>query len=121
MATTGVVEQQPIRVDLSWHQGDPISLQFLVEVLNWDGAYQLQVRRGQDKTATLLATLDCHGDYNAAHSFGGYSGPGTLFTIAGDAGKSAGVPSGEWYYDAQQVGGVTRFGGRVRVTAEVTG
>lgn len=121
MSTGGLVEQYPFRLDLGWHEGDPISLQFVAEVVNWDGAYQLQVRTAQDREAPLLATLDCHGDYNAAHVFGSYSGPGTLFTIAGDAADSAGVPAGDWFYDAQQVGGVTRFSGQVKVTAQVTG
>lgn len=121
MGTTGMVEQYPFSLDLGWWQGDPISLQVLARVVNWDGAYQLQVRRAQDRTSGLLATLDCHGDYNAAHVFGTYSGPGTLFTILGDVADSAGVPAGEWYYDAQQVGGITRFAGRVRVRAQVTG
>lgn len=106
------VSQNAFVLHLAWHEGDPISLEFTAEDVDWSGPYQLQVREAQDRTSTLLATLTMSGTY---------VNPDTDFVITASAGVSATVPAGEWYYDAQQVGGITRLRGRVRVTAQVTG
>ena len=112
-----IVEQYAVKLDLGWVEGDPISLAWTMENddgtdLDWSGTYRVQIRTKPDKTARLLATLDMYGDH---------VGLTTVFTIAGDTADSAGVSTGTWYWDAQLVGGTTRFSGQVLVQPQVTG
>lgn len=114
-----IVEQYAVPLDLGWHEGDPISLEFTVESdqspaedVDWSGVYRVQIRKAQARTSQLLAVLDMYGDH---------VGLTTVFTIAGDLADSAQVPAGEWHYDAQLVNGITRFAGKVIVQAQVTG
>ena len=110
--------QNAVELDLSWHEGDPISLAWSVEAddgttpIDWGGVYAVQVRKAQSKTSPLLGTLSLHGNF---------VGIVTEFALVATVLESVGIPAGVWYYDAQQENGPTRFRGRVTVTAEVTG
>lgn len=93
-------------------QGDPISLTFTVADVDWSGSYTAQVRKRQNPTAELLGTLTVSASYTA--------GVGTTFVLSMTAILSNDIPAGSWYWDMQQVGGVTRLRGVAHVVAQVT-
>lgn len=112
-----LLEQFPAYCPIGWRQGDPISLETTIrdkdgEALDWSGVYRIQVKRQRALNAELLGTLSGHGEV---------VGLTTRFTFTADANVSAEIPAGHWYYDAQQVGGITRLWGDVYVQPGVTG
>lgn len=109
MAVT--ISQDADIVDLVWVEGDPISLAFTVADVNWSGSYTAQVRASTDPDATLLLSLTVTATYSA---------PDTAFTLAANAAASAAVTAGRYVWDMQQVNGVTRLRGVVRVEPQVT-
>jgi hypothetical protein len=106
---TATLSQDAEVLNLEWVEGDPISLAFTVAAVNWSGTYQAQVR-AQPNADTVLLTLTVTAVFNS---------PDTAFTLTATAGANT-VPPGEYVWDLQQVAGVTRLRGKVRVTAQVT-
>jgi hypothetical protein len=107
-------------IDLEWTEGDPITLTFeayeldddgVTEVaLDWSGNYTCQVR--PDPASSVVSiTLTVAATFNT---------PVTLFELTASAANSALVPAGEYVWDCQETGGVTRFGGRAIVQPQVT-
>jgi hypothetical protein len=107
-----LISQDAKELGLEWVQGDPISLHFIVETVDWTGTYIAQVRRRQNPTSELFGTLVVTATFTA--------GVGTAFTLSMSTGNSAHVPAGDLYWDLQQVGGVTRLRGIAHVVAQVT-
>ena len=108
---TATLSQDAESLNLEWVEGDPISLAFTVQAVNWSGTYQAQVRQQPRADSDVLISLTVSATYDA---------PDTDFTLTATAVASAGVPAGEYVWDLQQVGGVTRLRGKVRVTPQVT-
>lgn len=109
MAVT--ISQDAEVVDLEWVEGDPISLAFTVAAVNWSGTYQAQVRAQPAEDSPVLLTLTVTATFDT---------PDTDFTLTATAVASAAVGAGGYHWDLQQVGGVTRLRGAVRVRPQVT-
>ena len=107
-----LISQDAKELGLEWVQGDPISLAFTVADVNWGGTYTAQVRRRQNPTSDLLGTLTVQATYTA--------GVGTAFQLTMTALLSANIPAGDFFWDMQQTGGVTRLRGVAHVVAQVT-
>lgn len=109
---TCVLSQDACELNLEWVAGDPVSLAFVVDQVDWSGTYVAQVRRKQNPSAELLGTLIVSAVYTA--------GVGTAFTLTMSEANSENVPAGSWWWDMQEVNGVTRLRGTVHVVAQVT-
>lgn len=109
MAVT--ISQDADIVDLVWVEGDPISLAFTVADVDWSGSYSAQVRASTDADAPLLFSLTVAATYSA---------PDTAFTLTATAAAAAACTAGRYVWDMQQVNGVTRLRGVVRVEPQVT-
>lgn len=109
MAVT--ISQDADIVDLVWVEGDPISLAFTVADVDWSGSYTAQVRASTDADAPLLFSLTVTATYSA---------PDTAFTLTATAAAAAACTAGRYVWDMQQVNGVTRLRGVVRVEPQVT-
>jgi hypothetical protein len=107
-----IISQDASELGLEWVEGDPISLSFTVKDVDWSGTYEAQVRRKQNPTSELLGTLTVTATYTA--------GVGTLFTLTMSAIDSGLIPAGNFWWDMQEVGGVTRLRGPVHVVSQVT-
>ena len=119
MATRILVSQaSEDLIDLEHTEGDPVSFAFNLanddgSALDWSGTYlpiQARHKASADSavqfTATVTATVD---------------GDETAFTfINTDLDESAAFVAGEYVWDCQLDGGVTRFGGRWFVMPQVT-
>ena len=110
--SAAVISQDAKELGLEWVQGDPISLAFLVLEADWSGTYISQVRRKQNPNAELLGTLDVTAVFTP--------GVGTAFTLTMPENESQAIPGGNFNWDMQQVGGVTRLRGTVHVVSHVT-
>lgn len=106
-----VVSQDAQVVDIVWVAGDYVSLAFTVSGVNWAGSYISQVRTDTSPTATLMGSFVVTAVYDGAN---------TLFTLTMSAANSALIPAGNYYWDIQQVGGLTRLRGSVRVLGQVS-
>lgn len=106
------ISQDAQELGLEWVQGDPISLSFVVKDEDWSGSYVAHVRKVQKPTAELLGVLTVTATYAV--------GVGTTFVLTMSAVNSLLIPAGNFYWDMQQVGGVTRFRGPVHVVDQVT-
>lgn len=98
-------------LNLEWTEGDAISLAFTAVNVNWAGTYAAQVRTARSISATLM------GSFTVTATF---SGTNTAFTLVMSQANSALIPAGGYYWDLQQVGGVTRLTGVVTVDQQVT-
>lgn len=103
------ISQAAEPVDLEWVEGDPISLSFTIESVDWSGSYLSQVRTSADAstvalTLTVSATLD---------------GSDTDFVLSATAVANT-LTAGRYAWDMQQVNGVHRMGGTVFVRQRVT-
>lgn len=105
---TVTLSQDAEALDLAWVEGDPLSLAFSVADVNWSGTYTAQVR--SSPSGSLLLTLTVTATFDT---------PDTDFTLTATAAANT-VPAGSWWWDLQQVGGVTRLSGVVKVRAQVT-
>lgn len=105
------ISQSSATLNLEWVEADPVSLAFAVAGVNWAGTYTAQVRSARSATATLMGTLTVTATFD---------GTNTNFTLSMSQANSALIPSGTYYWDLQQVGGVTRLGGVVKVDLQVT-
>lgn len=106
-----VLSQDAQPVDIAWVEGDYVSLAFSVSGVDWSGAYVSQVRSDRSSTSTLMGTLTVTATYD---------GTNTNFTLTMSAVNSALIPSGNYFWDLQQVGGVTRLRGAVKVLGQVS-
>lgn len=111
MSDVATISQDAGVVHIEWIRGDPISLAFTVENVNWSGAYTAQVRRSQDPTSDLLGTLTVVATF---------SSPNTGFVLSMSAANSLLIPAGVWAWDLQATGSVTRLRGRAIVVEQVT-
>lgn len=109
---TAVISQDACELNLRWVAADPVSLSFIVRDVDWSGSYTAQVRKRQNPTSDLLGTLTVSATYLA--------GTGTTFVLSMSQALSTAIPAGSWYWDLQQVAGVTRFRGSVEVVQQVT-
>ena len=107
-----MISQDAKELGLEWVQGDPISLAFTVAVVDWTGTYIAQVRRRQNPTSELLGALTVMAVF--------VPGTGTEFTLTMSSANSALIPAGDFFWDMQEVGGVTRLRGVAHVVAHVT-
>lgn len=107
-----MISQDAKELGLEWVQGDPISLTFIVVDVDWSGDYISQVRRRQNPNAELLGTFTVVAVYTP--------GSGTEITLTMSENDSSLIPAGDFFWDMQQVGGVTRLRGVAHVVAEVT-
>lgn len=105
------LSQDANTLNLEWVAGDAVSLAFTASFVNWAGTYLAQVRADQNSSSTLLGTLTVTATYN---------GSGTDFTLTMSSVDSALIPAGLYYWDMQQVGGVTRLKGTVTVDYQVS-
>jgi hypothetical protein len=99
----------PMDVTLKWTAGDPVSFAFTAMDLDWSGSYQLQVRDTYLPAGTVARELDVTAVLVGAN---------TVFTFTGPA--LPGEKPGLHVWDVQQVGGVTRLGGKARIRGQVT-
>ena len=109
--SNSTISQGSAVLNLEWVEGDFVSLAFTVAGVDWSGTYAAQVRTARSVTATLMGTLTV---------VAAYDGTNTNFTLTMSQANSALIPSGTYYWDLQQVGGVTRLGGVVKVDLQVT-
>lgn len=106
------ISQDAQELGIEWVEADPISLAFTISTVDWSGSYIAQVRRRQNPNAELLGTLIVTATYTA--------GVGTAFTLTMSENDSALIPAGSFWWDMQEVGGVTRLRGPVHVVSHVT-
>lgn len=107
-----VISQDASELGLEWVEADPISLAFTVQTVNWSGTYNAQVRRRQNPTSELLGTFTVTATFTPS--------VGTDFTLSMSEANSALIPAGNFWWDMQEVNGVTRLRGPVHVVAHVT-
>lgn len=112
MSVVAVISQDACQLGLEWVESDPVSLSFTVSDVDWSGTYDSQVRRKQNPNAELLGTLTVTAVYTA--------GVGTAFTLVMSEGDSSLIPAGNYWWDMQEVNGVTRLRGPVTVVGNVT-
>lgn len=100
-------------LDIIWSQGDPIIASFTVpDVVGlWGTSFQAQIREKASPAAPLLGTIVVAAEEQGAD---------LAFTFNMAAADSAAIPAGWYFWDMQEVGGVTRLGGRARAKATVT-
>lgn len=108
-----VIDVSAGKLDLSWSQGDPVSIEFTVPDMagEWGTTLQAQVRGGNSSSSTLL------GSFTVAAVV---AGADVEITLTMTSAESSGVPTGRYWWDMQEVAGVTRLGGRVHVKGSVT-
>lgn len=105
------LSQDAEELNLSWVEGDPVSLAFNVADIDWSGGYILQIRaRANPAASPLLMDLIVTANYVA---------PDTEFLLASTAVLNTLGP-GKYKYDMQQVNGLTRLRGTVIVVAQVS-
>lgn len=105
-----VLSQDAAELDLEWVEGDPISMQFDVADIDWSGDYLLHIKKRHGASQDILMSLTV---------LALYALPDTTFTLTASAAANV-LKSGEFVYDMQQVGGVTRLRGKVLVRPQVT-
>jgi hypothetical protein len=102
---------------IKWTEGDPISLQWRVNV-DWSGTYICQIRASRKPTATLLGTLTILAEWDTlAYPLE------TLFTMTMSEANSELIPASgtkKYYLDMQELGGVTRIWADVVVEPQVS-
>lgn len=110
---TAVIDLSAGKLDLAWSQGDPVSIAFTVPAVasSWGTTFQAQVRAKASPQAVLL------GSFTVVAVVDGADIDVTL-TMA--AAASEAIPSGRYFWDMQEVAGVTRLGGRVHIKPSVT-
>lgn len=110
---TAVIDLSAGKLDLAWSQGDPVSIEFTVPdvAATWGTTFQAQVRAIASAQGVLL------GSFTVAAAVNGDDIDVTLTMSIGD---SELIPSGRYFWDMQEVAGVTRLGGRVHVKPSVT-
>ena len=104
-----MISQDAAVLGLEWVEGDPLSLAFSVEDVDWSGSYTAQVR-GRASDDAVLLTLTVVATYSA---------PNTGFVLSATAVANTVTP-GTHVWDLQLTGGVTRLRGSVVVRAQVT-
>lgn len=110
MAVT--LSQEAEDLNLKWHEGDPVSLAFTVKGVDWSGDYKAEIRAQKNLVSPVVKELAVTAVLQ---------GVDTAFTLAMSAADSAAIVAGRpWYWDLQQVGGVTRLQGQVLIDAQVT-
>lgn len=122
---TAVISQDATELDFRWHEGDPLSLAFVVNAVDLAGSYTQQIRRtagAADVLLTLTWTATEVTDYDILDVTGAVVSTvtGTLFTTSLAAASNTLLGGFQYVHDIQQSGGVTRFKGKVSVTAQVT-
>lgn len=113
LEVTPTLSQKATPLDIAWTEGDPISMSFRVKDTDWTGmSYTAQVKHEPEASAPVVATLTIAATLDAGD---------TVFTITATAAEAADCHAGDrLYWDMQEVGGITRFGGRCFVGPQVT-
>jgi hypothetical protein len=106
-----VLSQDAEQLNLEWVEADPVSLAFRVAAADWSGTYTAQIRARHKAVGELIGTLTVTAVLDGAD---------TLFTLTLTEAESGEIVSGQYYWDMQQVGGVTRLAGYVSVKQQVT-
>lgn len=114
-----VVSQDAESVDFTWVEGDPVSLAFYIEGVNWSGTYTAQIRAARTLASDVLAEFTVVAVTSTADTPAA-EGDDTLFTYILSAEDSAALTGRTYYSDTQQTGGVTRLRHTIRVTPQVT-
>lgn len=104
----GVVfaNQDAYEIGLEWYPGDPVSLSWIAEGVDWHGTYTAAVREFSDPDSAVLATFTVTAIHSSNH---------TTFTLTLTDAQSDAVPAGTWWFSCREVAGVTRFSGPVNV------
>lgn len=101
--TTYRVTQEATELNLTWSEGDDVSLSVIVEDADWSGTYTGVVRDKADPSSTQMLVLTVSASYSA---------PDTTFTISNT--NTSDVPAGTYYWSAK-TSTITRFFGTVIV------
>lgn len=109
-----VLTQDAKDVHLALVAGDPISFAFYVADVDWSGGYDAHVRFSRDEPADVEPLLAL-----AVTAVFDVEDNRTLFTLTAPASANT-LKGRRYFWDLQQVGGVTRLSGEVRVRGQVT-
>lgn len=104
------LDQTAQGLNLAWTHGDPVAMSFVVMNASWAGTYKSEVRSSRLNTSALLATITVVATSDGAGN--------TSFVLT--CADTSLVPVGTSFWDLQQVSGVTRISGEVKVSADVT-
>jgi len=101
-------------VPFSWKQSDPVNKVVIARdgvAHGWLGNYQAQLREAPDSSAPLVGafTVTAIAD-----------GPDVRLDFVLTEAESTAIPTGSYYWDAQQEGGPTRLTGTADVLADIT-
>lgn len=114
VAVTGISQEAQEIGPFGWTAADPVSLSWRVNV-DWSGTYVAQIRKARKPTAALIGTFTVTAVFDSLE----YPDE-TLFTMVISEADSLPILAGKYVADIQQVGGVTRVWGTVKVGPQVT-
>jgi hypothetical protein len=101
-------------VPFSWRQSDPVNKVVIARdgvAHGWLGVYQSQLRSSPDSSAPLIGTFTVTATA---------VGPDVRLDFVLTEAESIAIPTGSYYWDAQQEGGPTRLTGTADVLADIT-
>ena len=105
------LSQAPVKLNLKWRAGDPVSLSFTVSGADWSGTYVAKVNGSKSTGRATVGTLTVSAAYSA---------PDTTITLTMSASDSAAITPGTYAWDLKLSGGATKLAGTVVVEEDTS-